>query len=110
MKWLHSLAGDPARVWCRVHPQLCELLRNLGYSFQKAHLVSDYLDEARCQAWLNEEWSRILKEAVSQGADYVRRRVQLCPMEVVELYLDPPGATNRWSRRVANARVTRYWA
>ena len=42
---------------------VCELLRNLGYSFQKARFVSDHLDEARRQAWLNEEWPRILKEA-----------------------------------------------
>ncbi len=25
---------------------VCDLLRNLGYSFQKAHFVSDHLDEA----------------------------------------------------------------
>ncbi len=42
---------------------VCELLRNLGYSFQKARFVSDHLDEARRQAWLNEEWPRILKDA-----------------------------------------------
>jgi transposase len=42
---------------------VCELLRNLGYSFQKARFVSDHLDEARRQAWLNEEWPQILKAA-----------------------------------------------
>jgi transposase len=42
---------------------VCELLRNLGYSFQKACFVSDHLDEARRQAWLNEEWPKILKQA-----------------------------------------------
>ena len=42
---------------------VCELLRNLGYSFQKAQFVSDHLDEARRQAWLPQEWPQILREA-----------------------------------------------
>jgi transposase len=47
---------------------LCELLRNLGYSFQKAQFVSDHLDEARRQAWLAQEWPQILREALRRGA------------------------------------------
>jgi transposase len=31
---------------------VCELLRNLGFSFQKARFVSDHLDEAKRQSWL----------------------------------------------------------
>lgn len=42
---------------------VCELLRNLGYSFQKAQFVSDHLDEARRHAWLTQEWPHILREA-----------------------------------------------
>ncbi len=42
---------------------VCELLRNLGYSFQKAQFVSDHLDTARRQAWLTQEWPQILREA-----------------------------------------------
>lgn len=42
---------------------VCQLLGNLGYSFQKARFVSDHLDEARRQQWMREEWPRILKEA-----------------------------------------------
>jgi transposase len=42
---------------------VCELLRNLGYSFQKAQFVSDHLDEARRQAWLTQEWPQIVREA-----------------------------------------------
>jgi transposase len=42
---------------------ICELLRNLDYSFQKARFVSDHLDEAKRQAWITEEWPRILKQA-----------------------------------------------
>ena len=42
---------------------VCELLRNLGYSFQKAQFVSDHLDAARRQAWRTQEWPHILREA-----------------------------------------------
>ena len=42
---------------------VCELLRNLDYSFQKAQFVSDHLDEARRQAWLTQEWPQIVREA-----------------------------------------------
>jgi hypothetical protein len=41
----------------------CTLLKNLGYSFQKAQFVSDHLDEERRQAWLEEVWPRLLREA-----------------------------------------------
>lgn len=42
---------------------VCELLRNLGYSFQKARFVSDHLDEVKRQAWITQEWPQILKAA-----------------------------------------------
>lgn len=42
---------------------VCELLRTLGYSFQKARFVSDHLDEAKRQAWITQEWPQILKAA-----------------------------------------------
>jgi transposase len=47
---------------------VCELLRNLGYSFQKAQFVSDHLDEARRTVWLTQEWPQILREALRRGA------------------------------------------
>ena len=47
---------------------VCELLHNLGYSFQKAQFVSDHLDEARRQAWCTHEWPLILKAAQQRGA------------------------------------------
>jgi transposase len=37
-----------------------ELLHNLGLSYQKAHFVSDHLDEAARRKWLQEAWPRIL--------------------------------------------------
>jgi transposase len=42
---------------------VCTLLRTLGFSFQKARFVSDHLDAARRQAWLNDTWPSILRAA-----------------------------------------------
>jgi transposase len=42
---------------------VCTLLHNLGFSFQKARFVSDHLDAARRQHWLQQEWPRILHAA-----------------------------------------------
>ncbi len=47
---------------------LCELLRNLDYSFQKAQLVSDHLDEQRRHVWRTQEWPQILREAQRRQA------------------------------------------
>src|SRR5258708_979695 len=47
---------------------LCELLRNLGFSYQKAKFVSDHLDEARREAWRTHEFPQILKEAQQRAA------------------------------------------
>jgi transposase len=37
---------------------VCELLRNLGFSFQKARFVSDHLEEAQRREWVAQEWPR----------------------------------------------------
>ena len=42
---------------------VCTFLPNLGFSFQKARFVSDHLDAARRQAWLNDKWPTILRAA-----------------------------------------------
>ena len=47
---------------------VCELLRNLGYSFQKAKYVSDHLDEAQRTAWKRQHWPTILKSATARRA------------------------------------------
>jgi transposase len=47
---------------------VCELLRNLGFSFQKAKFESDHLDEAKRQAWITQDWPQILKAAKKQHA------------------------------------------
>ena len=47
---------------------VCTLLKNLGYSFQKAQFVSDHLDEERRQAWLVEKWPQLLQQAKCRKA------------------------------------------
>jgi transposase len=42
---------------------VCTLLHNLGFSFHKARFVSDHLDAARRQAWLNDKWPTMLRAA-----------------------------------------------
>jgi transposase len=42
---------------------VCELLGNLGFSFQKARFISDHLDEEARQRWMKKEFPRILKQA-----------------------------------------------
>jgi transposase len=42
---------------------IAELLRNLGFTYQKARFVSDHLDEERRQHWVNQEWPAIVAEA-----------------------------------------------
>jgi transposase len=47
---------------------ISELLRNLGFSYQKARFVSDQLDSAQRQQWLAEQWPAILRQAKREGA------------------------------------------
>lgn len=42
---------------------ICELLGNLGFSYQKARFVSDHLNEEARAIWLSETWPQILAEA-----------------------------------------------
>ncbi len=42
---------------------VCTLLHHLGFSFQKARLVSDHLDTAKRLAWLEQKWPTILRAA-----------------------------------------------
>jgi transposase len=47
---------------------VCALVRNLGFSYQKARFVSDHLDEERRRVWLHEEWPAIVRLARARGA------------------------------------------
>ena len=47
---------------------VCELLRNLGFSFQKARFVSDHLDAEARQRWMESQWPGILRQAKQLNA------------------------------------------
>lgn len=47
---------------------LSELLRNLGFSYQKARFVSDHLNEQKRQEWLRETWPALVEVARRRGA------------------------------------------
>lgn len=46
---------------------VCELLKNLGFSFQKARFISDHLDEAKRVAWMTLVWPTIYAQARQVG-------------------------------------------
>ncbi len=50
------------------HHYLATLLRNLGFSYQKARFVSDHLDPERRQHWREQTWPTILADAHRRGA------------------------------------------
>lgn len=47
---------------------VCELLRNLGFSYQKACFVSDHLDADARKRWMKKEFPDILRQAKQWGA------------------------------------------
>ena len=51
------------------HPHyICELLDQLGFSFQKARFASDHLNEAARTEWDQQTWPAILRLAQEKGA------------------------------------------
>jgi transposase len=44
-----------------------DLLKGLGFSFQKARFISGHLDEERRRVWLAHTWPQILKQARAVG-------------------------------------------
>jgi transposase len=50
------------------HQYLSELLRNLGFSYQKARFVAAGQDDAAREQWLTQEWPRIVREAHQREA------------------------------------------
>jgi transposase len=47
---------------------VAELLRNLGFSYQKARFVSDHLNDEQRAAWLQQTWPTLLDAARRMGA------------------------------------------
>jgi transposase len=47
---------------------LSQLLKNMGFSYQKARFVSDHKDPQKRQAWLAHTWSEVMKLAKAKDA------------------------------------------
>jgi transposase len=47
---------------------ISSLLKNLGFSYQKARFVSDHLDEVARKRWRMRQWPALLRSARRQGA------------------------------------------
>ena len=47
---------------------IAQLLKNLGFSFQKAAFLSDHLDEEKRQAWRTTTWPQLLRRAKERKA------------------------------------------
>lgn len=47
---------------------LSTLLKNLGFSYQKARFVADHLDEVSRRRWRKRQWPSIVRSAKRQGA------------------------------------------
>src|SRR5467141_722864 len=70
---------------------VCTLLRNLGFSFQKARFVSDHLDTAKRLAWLGEQWPTIVRAA--------KRRQGLILFEDEASFAQWGSLSYTWARR-----------
>ena len=49
-------------------PSIATLLKNMGFSYQKARFVSDHLNEAKRLAWRQSRWPKMLRQAKRQNA------------------------------------------
>jgi transposase len=76
---------------------IAQLLKNLGFSYQKAAFVSDHLDEDRRQVWRTTTWPQILRLAQE------RKALLLCGDEAS----CPPWGTlpYTWARRGQQPQV-----
>jgi hypothetical protein len=70
---------------------VCTLLHNVGLSFHKARVVSDHLDTAHRQAWLQDEWPAILRAA--------KRRRSLLLFEDEARFAQWGSLSSTWARR-----------
>ncbi|UJB73289.1 winged helix-turn-helix domain-containing protein (plasmid) [Acaryochloris sp. 'Moss Beach'] len=51
------------------HPHyVSTLLRNLGFSFQRARFVAAHLNEAKRQEWMTHKWPEILRLSAAKDA------------------------------------------
>ena len=100
------------RFQVEYHPHyLANLLDQLGFSFQKARFVSDHLNEAARERWLQTTWPEILQTATERKAATTCSAMK--PVSPNGDHSTTPGhlkANNRRSRPVAYAKAIRSLA
>jgi transposase len=64
---IQQLIWDKFGVSYSVH-YISQLLKNMGFSYQKARFVSDHLDEKARENWLSTTWPQILALAENKNA------------------------------------------
>ena len=83
-----------------------ELLRNLGFSYQKARFVSAHLNAEQRQTWLTETWPGIVQTARRTGALLLFGDEASFAQWGSLGYTWAIRGSNRWSRRAASAKGT----
>ena len=64
---LQHLIYEKYRISYSVH-YISQLLKNMGFSYQKARFVSDHLDEMAREKWLSQTWPELLSFAKKKNA------------------------------------------
>lgn len=64
---IQHLIYEQYGVFYSVH-YICQLLKNMEFSYQKACFVSDHLDQQKRKEWLEQTWPEILKLAQHKSA------------------------------------------
>ena len=64
---IQSLIYERFGVFYSVH-YIAQLLKNMGFSYQKAKFVADHKDPEKRKKWLKEKWPEILKLAEEKNA------------------------------------------
>jgi len=64
---IQNLIYEKYRVFYSVH-YISQLLKNMGFSYQKARFVSDHLDEHAREKWHSQTWPEILALAEKKNA------------------------------------------
>ena len=57
---IQKLIYERFGVFYSVH-YISQLLRNMGFSYQKARFISDHLDTEKRKEWLEKSWSEIIR-------------------------------------------------
>lgn len=64
---MQHLIYEKFGIWYAVN-DLSQLLKNLGFSYQKARCVSDHKDPEKRQAWLEQIWPAVMQLAQEKAA------------------------------------------